>query len=208
MIEVSLYSVPSGSDVNVSMGRCVDRSRFDKDSMGVSVLDFVKGFLRTNIATFEMALGNADIINVINGDAGITAKDLACINYWLAKSGYLVKIQNVTDDEENPTDVPSGTAEWNIIDCNFLQFDYPTAIKIIPADGVDIIAVLKQAIEQSGLFDENKFSGTKNPLKDYITQLEKIKDMTGKIEPGLSSKIYDILDQVGFKIFLATGSEG
>lgn len=208
MIEVSLYSVPTGSDVNVSMGRCVDRSRFDKESMGVSVLDFVKGFLRTNIPTIELALGNADIINVINGDGGLNTKDLACINYWLAQAGYLVKIQNVTDDEDNPTDVPAGTVEWNIIDCNFLQYDYPTAIKIIPAEGMDAIGVLKQAIEQSGLFDEAKFSGTKNPLKEYIDQLEKAKDMIGKIEPGLSTKIYDILDQVGFKIFMATSNEG
>lgn len=208
MIEVSLYAVPAGSDVNVTMGQCVDRSRFDKETMGVSVMDFVKGFLRTNVASIEVALGNPDIINVINGDAGITTKDFACINYWLVKAGYLVKIQNVTDDEDNATDVPAGTAEWNVIDSNFVQYDYPTAIKIIPTDGMDIVTVLRQAIDQSGLFDDSKFSSTKNPLKEMIENLEKVKELTGRIEPGYATRIYDILDQVGVKLFLATSTEG
>ena len=45
MIEVSLYSVPVGSDVNASMGKCVDRTRFDKDALGTGVMEFVKGFI-------------------------------------------------------------------------------------------------------------------------------------------------------------------
>ena len=56
MIEVSLYSVPVGSDVNASMGKCVDRTRFDKDALGTGVMEFVKGFLRTNVPNFEPAL--------------------------------------------------------------------------------------------------------------------------------------------------------
>jgi hypothetical protein len=35
--------------------------------------------------------------------------------------------------------------------------------------------------------------------------LEKIKNQIGRIEPGLATKIYDTLDQVGVKVFLATG---
>ena len=204
MIEVSLYSI-TGGDVNVSMGKCIDRTRFDKEAMGTGVMEFVKGFLRTNVPTLELAINNPDIIAFINGDTGMNTKDFASLNYWLTKSGYLVKIQNVTDDEENPTGVPAEGAEWNIIDCNFLQNDYPTEIKIIPGDGTDVVAVLKQAVEQSGLFDDAKFGQTKNPLKEYINQLEKGKELLGRIEPGAASKIYDILEQVGFKVFLATG---
>lgn len=205
MIEVSLYSI-TGSDVNVSMGKCVDRTRFDKEAMGTGVMEFVKGFLRTNVPTLELAVKNADLIGFINSDTGMTTKDFASINYWLAKSGYLVKIQNVTDDEENPTGVPEESAEWNIIDYNFLQNDYPTAVKIIPGDGADVVTVLKQAVEQSGLFDSAKLGNTKNPLKEYVGQLEKAKELLGRIEPGAATKIYDILEQVGVKVFLATGA--
>lgn len=205
MIEVSLYSVPTGSDVNVSMGTCVDRARFDKDAMKSSVMEFVKGFLKNNIKSFEAALGNSDIIGFINGDTVMNTKDFACINYYLAKAGYLVKIQNVTDDEENPTGVSSEMAEWNIIDTNFVQNDYPTAIKIIPGNGMDIVEVLRKVVEQSGLFDNNKISGMKNPLKETLDSMSKIKNSLGRIEPGFATKIYDILDQVGVKVFLAIG---
>ena len=183
MIEVSLYSVPVGSDVNASMGKCVDRTRFDKDALGTGVMEFVKGFLRTNVPNFEPALQNPDIVGFINGDLGMNTKDFACVNYHLAKAGYLVKIFNVTDDEVNATGVEGETAEWNIIDTNFIQHDYPTAVKIIPGDGMDAVAVLKQAVDQ----------------------LERIKESMGRIEPGLATKLYDVLDQLGIKVFLATG---
>lgn len=205
MIEVSLYSVPANSDINISMGRCVDRTRFDKEALGTGVMEFVKGFLKTNVPNFEVALNNADIIGFINGDQSMTTKDFASINYYLAKAGYIVKIQNVTDDEENPTGVSPETAEWNVIDYNFMQFDYPTAIKIIPVEGMDVVSVLKQVVDQSGLFDSDKIGGIRNPLKEIVDQLEKVKDQIGRIEPGLATKIYDILDQVGVKVFLATG---
>ena len=48
MIEVNLYSVPA-QDINSMVGRCVARARFDKESMGVSIMEFVKGFLRDNL---------------------------------------------------------------------------------------------------------------------------------------------------------------
>ena len=135
----------------------------------------------------------------------MNTKDFACVNYHLAKAGYLVKIFNVTDDEVNATGVEGETAEWNIIDTNFIQHDYPTAVKIIPGDGMDAVAVLKQAVDQLGLFDDSKFAGVKNPLVETVDQLERIKESMGRIEPGLATKLYDVLDQLGIKVFLATG---
>lgn len=205
MIELSLYSVPVGSGVNAPMGTCVDRIRFDKDAMGTSVMEMAKGFLKTNLQSIEPALGNDDIISFINGDMTMTTTDFACINYWLAKSGYLVVIQNVAEDEDNPVGIASEGAEWNVIDTNFMQHDYPTAVKIIPTDGMNVVDVLKRVIEQSNLFDSNKLGNTRNPLKEAVGKLEKVKELMGIIEPGLSSKIYSILDQVGIKVFLAIG---
>lgn len=206
MIEVNLYSIPA-RDINATVGRCIDRTRFNKEAMGTSVMEFVKGFLKTNVQNFESSVQNGDIINFINGDQPMSTKDFACINYYLAKAGFLVQIQNVTDDEENPVNVPAGTIEWNIIDGNFIQNDYPTTIKIIPAEGSDISTVMKQIVEQSGLFDENKFGGIKNPIKELVNGIEKIKSVTGAIDPALTTRVYEILDQVGIKVFCATSEE-
>ena len=107
MIEVNLYSIPS-QDINSMVGRCVARSRFDKEGMGVSVMEFVKGFLKNNLANFETSLGNAEIVAFINSDSIMSTKDFASINYWLSQAGFMVQIQNVADDEENAIGVPSG----------------------------------------------------------------------------------------------------
>lgn len=205
MIEVSLYAIGAGAGVNAGMGTCIDRTRFDKDALGTGIMEFVKGFLKTNLTHFESALKNAGIVEFINSDTTMTRTDLSCINYWLAKAGYVVKVWNVADDEDNATGIASESAEWNIVDNNFIQNDYPTTVKIIPGDGMDVVEVLKKVIENSDLFNGSKLGATKNPLKETVEQLAKVKDMMGNIEPGLSSKVYSILNQVGINVFLAVG---
>lgn len=205
MIEVNLYSVPTGSGVNATMGHLIDRTRFNSVAMGTSIMSVVKGFLKTNVQSFETVLNNDSIISFINDDITMTTTDFACINYWLAKAGFLVQIFNVADDEDNPTAISAERSEWNIIDTNFVQFDYPTSVKFLPAEGMNVIDVLKKVSESGSLFDSSKLGDTKNPIKEAVDMLIKIKDATGNIEAGLSTKIYNMLDEVGIKLFLAVG---
>lgn len=207
MIEVNLYSLLE-NNVNATVGYCVDRIRFDKEARGISVMEFVKGFLKNNVSHFESALKNSDIIDFINSDFTMRTKDFASINYYLAKAGYLVQIQNVTDDEDNPVSVPAGTTEWNIIDTTFLQYDYPTTMKVIPADGMDVVEVLDKIVEQLSFFDKNTLGNVRNPLKEYVENLKKVKNLNGSASISLTTKIYDTLANLGIKIFTAQGPEG
>lgn len=207
MIEVNLYSLLENS-VNASAGYCIDRIRFDKEARGISVMEFVKGFLKNNLSHFESALKNSDIVDFINGDLTMRTKDFASINYYLAKAGYLVQIQNVTDDEENPVSVPAGITEWNIIDTTFLQYDYPTTMKVIPTDGMDIVEVLDKIIDQLSFFDKDVLGSVRNPLKEDVEQLKKVKNINGSASISLTTRIYDTLANLGIKIFTAQGPEG
>jgi len=207
MIEVNLYSLLE-NNVNASAGYCIDRIRFDKEARGISVMEFVKGFLKNNLSHFESALKNSDIVDFINGDLTMRTKDFASINYYLAKAGYLVQIQNVTEDEDNPVSVPAGVVEWNIIDTTFLQYDYPTTMKVIPADGMDIVEVLEKIVNQLSFFDNDTLGKVRNPLKEYVENLKKVKNLNGSASIGLTTKIYDTLANLGIKIFTAQGPEG
>lgn len=207
MIEVNLYSLLE-NNINASAGYCVDRIRFDKEARGISVMEFVKGFLRNNLSHFESALKNSDIVDFINSDITMRTKDFASINYYLAQAGYLVQIQNVTDDEENPVSVPAGITEWNIIDTTFLQYDYPTTMKVIPADGMDVVEVLDKIIGQLSFFDRDALGSIRNPLKEYVENMKKVKNLNGSISISLTTKIYETLANLGIKIFTAQGPEG
>ena len=144
----------------------------------------------------------------INSTGFISRKDLSCLNYYLSKAGYILKIFNVTDDETNATGVPSGeVVEWNVIDHNFLQYDYPTAIKIIPGEGLDIPSILKQVIDQSGLFDSDKFAGLKNPFTELMNALDSIKSITGDVNSGITTRIYALLDQLGIELMCIRGED-
>lgn len=207
MIEVNLYSIPAG-DNTARVGKCLARNRFDREAMGVSVPEFVKGFLRENLDKFETGVANPELNSLINSDGILSRKDLACINYYLVQSGFMFQVINVADDEENPNGVPNGDViEWNVIDNNFIQNDYPTATKIIPSVDQDIPTTLKQIVDESGLFDNDKFAGLKNPFSNLFTNIERIKNVSGSINATLVSRVYEALDQVGFSIFCATSED-
>ena len=202
MIEVNLYSVPVDA-LDSKVGRCLARNRFDREAIGTSIEDFTRGFLKDNLDKIEARLGMGNLSSVVNSDEVLTRKDLACINYYLGKSGLKFQILNVTDDEENPVAVPEGTVEWNVINRNFIQNDYPTAIKIIPTTDEDIPAILKRIVDESGLFGD-KFVGMSNPFNELFDNLRRIKEVTGSINNSLISRIYDLLDQMGIEVFCAT----
>lgn len=206
MIEVNLYAI-TRDDVNARVGRCVARNRFDKEAMGVSVIEFAKGFLKDNLGNIP-GFSDTALEELINSDTVLSRRDMSCINYFLGQQGYKLQIQNVADDEDNPTGVPTGEViEWNIIDNNFIQNDYPTATKITPAAGTEITSVLKQIIDQSGLFDESKFAGMKNPFKELIDTLDRIKGVTGANNGTIVAKIYDLLDNLGITVFCAISED-
>ena len=206
MIEVNLYAV-NPTDPQARVGSCVARNRFDKEAMGVSVIEFAKGFLKDNLDKFEGGIGNNALEGLINSDTVLSRKDMSCINYFLSKLGYKLQIQNVADDEENAEGISGETVEWNIIDNNFIQYDYPTATKLSPAPGSDITNVLKQIVNQSGLFEEGKFGGMKNPFTELIENAERIKNVTGATNSTIVAKIYDLLDNLGITIFCAVSED-
>ena len=206
MIEVNLFTIPAG-DQNARAGRCIARSRFNKELLGTTVEEFVKEFLKDNLDKLSGGI-SSELTDVLNSTLTFSRKDMACVNYYLIRSGYLFTIFNVTDDEENAEGVPSGDlVEWNIIDKNFIQQDYPTCTKIIPSPDQDIVYVLETVGKQSGLFEDSKFPGLKNPFKDLFSNLERIKGLTGSINSTIVSKIYEILDQVNIDIFVAASED-
>lgn len=202
MIETSLYSVPT-SDFDSRVGRCVARNRFDREAIGTSIEDFLRGFLRDNLDKIEAKAGMGNLSDLINSDEVLTRKDIACINYYLGRSGFRVKIQNVADDEENATGVPDGVVEWNVINHNFIQNDYPTAVKVIPSPDEDVPTILQKIVDESGLFGE-RYTGMKNPFTEIFGDLKRVKDVTGAVNGTLVAKIYELLDQMGIEVFCAT----
>ena len=114
-------------------------------------------------------------------------------------------IMVIKDDETNTSEIK--IIEWNIINTNFVQNDYPTATKLIPAADQDILYVLKQVVNQSNVFSEGKFAGIKNPFTDLFVNLDRIKNVSGSLDSGLISRVYEYLDQVGIQIFCATSED-
>ncbi len=114
-------------------------------------------------------------------------------------------VLNVAEDEENPIGVPDGdVVEWNIIDNNYIQYDYPTATKILPAEGANVVKTLKEVIKQQRLFEGDKFGYLRNPLTSLMQNLENIQDVTGSVNPTLTARIYEILSACGIEVFCAT----
>lgn len=207
MIEVNLFSIPANDTINVSVGKCVARSRVDLNSLGVSTFEFVKGFLRDNLDNLESAVSNSDLISFINSNQTMTTSDFSTLRYLLKRIGYHLTVWNVTDDEDNKTGVPAGTLEYNMINHNFLQSNFPTVTKLIPAKNESLAKMVTTIVEQSGLFDDSKFSGIRNPFNILTNNLKSEEEKLGNINSSLISQIYGLLDQMGINIFCATSEE-
>lgn len=205
MIEVSLYAI-APDDTYAKTGRCVARNRFDKEAMGTSVEEFVRGFLKDNLERFSG--DGRDINGILEDNKFLSRIDLACINNLLAKIGYTFIVTTVADDEENPTGVPTGdVVEWNIINLNNLQDDYPVATKIVPSLPQDFIEIFDQIIGGCGFYNEDKFSGIKNPFSAEMNVLKSTKEKTGASSESAISKIHRLLEEHGIRIFVATSED-
>lgn len=201
MIEVNLFSV-SAADPKAKFGRCVSRSRFNQELLGVGVMGFVKTFMAENLDVLQKALISKELIDLINSDKNLTTKDFMSVQYYLGQIGYHITIWNVADDEENATGVPDGDIlEYNIIDNTFIQNDYPTVTKYMPAPGSSLVDVLETIIPQTGLFEKDRFAGLKNPFTDLLNALKSEQKTSGNINANIVSRIYQVLDQTGFEIF-------
>ena len=205
MIEVSLYAIEP-DDHYAKTGRCVARNRFDKEAMGTSVEEFVRGFLKDNFERFSS--DGRNINSILEENKFLSRMDLACINNLLIGIGYTFIITTVADDEENPTGVPTGdVVEWNIINMNNLQNDYPVATKIVPSLPQDFIEIFDQIIGNCGFYNEDKFSGVKNPFSSQVNVLKSTKEKTGATSESAVSKIYRLLEEHGIRIFVATSED-
>lgn len=205
MIEVNLFSV-SSSDPKAMVGRCVARSRFDLETMGMSIMEYVKVFMKENMDTLQSGINN-DLVSIIQSDGTLTTKDFMSIQYCLGQIGYRIYIWNVADDEENSQGVPDGDVlEVNLIDKTYVQHDYPTVTKVMSTPDSNLADTLETIVSQTGLFDGSKFNGIKNPFKDVIGALKNEVKMSGNLNPNLVSRIYQLLGEMGFRLFFA-GSE-
>lgn len=205
MIEVSLYAIEPGDNYSKT-GRCVARNRFDKEAMGTSVEEFVRGFLKDNFERFSS--DGREINSILEDNKFLSRMDLACINNLLIRIGYTFIVTTVADDEENPTGVPSGDViEWNIINLNHLQNDYPVATKIIPDLPQDFCKIFKQIVDGCGFYNEDKFSGVQNPFTPLLNSLDKQRELTGDVSSSISSKIHKLFEDHGIRVFVATSED-
>lgn len=202
MIEVNLFSI-SSSDPRSTVGRCVARSRYDIDTMGVSVMEYVKKFLQDNLDTLESGI-SGELVSLINSEMAFTTKDFMSINYLLSQVGYSVRIWNVADDEENPLNVPDGGVyEINVVDKTYVQHEYPTSTKIMSASDESLVENLDKVVESCGLFNPSRFNGLKNPLTDLISALKREKNVSGNINATIVTRLYQVLGDMGFELFYA-----
>ena len=205
MIEVSLYAIEP-EDHYAKTGRCVARNRFDKEAMGTSVEEFVRGFLKDNFERFSSDV--REINTILEENKFLSRMDLTCINHLLENIGYTFIVTTVADDEENPTGVPTGdVVEWNIINLNHLQDDYPVATKIVPDLPQDFIKIFEQIIDGGGFYNEDKFSGVKNPFTPVMNILKETKDKTGDVSASMTAKIHRLLEEHNIRIFVASSED-
>jgi hypothetical protein len=74
----------------------------------------------------------------------------------------------------------------------------------LPDNTKDIASNLRDVVSQLDLFNSDKFGNTKNPFNILLGNLEKEKEVSGRINAALVTKVYSLLSEMGIDIFHAT----
>lgn len=206
MIEVNLYKGPKGVKGDVINLTSIGRARFDKEAMGTSVEEFVIGFLKDEMEKF--ATDGRDISAILESNKYLGRQDLNCINNLLIENtGFRFEIYSVADDEINPNGLVSGeTFEINIINHNHIIEDYPTCTKMTPSLPLDLPGTLRQIVNESDLYNEDKFAGINNPFSKYLGVLENDKRV-GNVNESASSAIYRVLAEHGINVIWVSSED-
>lgn len=204
MVEVTLIST---GDMYSNVGRFVSRKRANLEALAITKNEFIKGFVRNNMSELDAVINNADFNELINSDRNLSNKDIESINYILGEMGYKLLVSFVADDEENPDSVGEGLYEYNIIDKSFIQNDLPTSTKITKSTTESLGDTLIKIVEQSGLFNPDKFSGIRNPFTILLNNIKDQERTTGSIQGMTTARIYSMLSYMGIDVYVIVGMQ-
>lgn len=194
-LEVNLVRT---SSIDSRMAKFIVRERFKVEN-DTEALDAIKQFISNHMDTFTASISNKVFLNSLSNLQSLTINELDCLRYVLSVTVNLdIWYWYVSDNETNPTEVPAGIYEYQIVDkSNVVGMFIPFTTKISQSQSDNKLTTLYDQInDMFGFFKSTLFTGIENPLTKMINSIkgdENVLGITSSTKTTYCNAIFDFL---------------
>lgn len=192
-LEVNLVKVAS---VDSKLSKLLSRNRYLVEN-DTQALESIIKFIADNASTFNAALTDQRLVAQLQNLSALTISELDCLRYILSVKGIDLWYYYVSDIEVNPTDIPTGIFEYNVVDRNNMSGSsfIPFASKITQTQGENkLTSLYEKIIDMYGLFNGSLFDGMNNPLKTMIDSMKSDEQILGTVPTTKSTYCNSIFE--------------
>ena len=197
-LEITLVKIKTIQDT--SNADFLSRTRVINVRDDSQALDYLSKFVRDNLDTISIAISDKVFINKLRNKENYTLTEFLCMKFILASSGLDIWYYQVSDNEDNGTDLPNGMVEYLVQDTtSFSKSFVPFVTKMTRSIDDSTSWNLYDTIKKNyNLFNGDLFAGLDDPMSRMIQSAkdsEEILHVTPKL--GVTDYLYQTLLFVG-----------
>lgn len=191
-LEINLVKVAS---VDAKMSKLLARNRVLVQS-DTEALDSIAKFIADNASTFTAVITDQRLVAQLQDLSKLTIVDLDCLRYVLSTKGLDLWYFYVADVESNPSDIPEGLIEYNILDSsNMMSAFIPFGTKVSKSQQDNKLTDLyTKVMEMYGLFNGGIFNGMRNPIKATVESMKSSEELLGMVPTMQTTYLNSIFD--------------
>lgn len=170
------------------------------------VMKALTDFIASNINVFDSAISDRGFVSNLEGLDNLTNEQLYGIKYAMAQSGIDLIFYAVSDNEDNPSEIPDGLMEYiaiNNIHATSTITKFATKFIISESD-IRVSQIYKTMNELYGNFDSDALIGRVNPISEQLDYLSQDENYVGVTPLSITNYLNSVFDYLGKELIVIT----
>lgn len=177
-----------------------------KASNDSEVMSSILAFIGENINVFDSVFSNKGFVDRLESLDTLTNEHLFGLKFIMAQSGIDLIFYTVSDDEDNPVDIPEGVLEYiSINDIHSTSLITKFATKFVMSEsGLKVSEVYKTMNEVYDNFGGELLSDLMNPIQSQIQFLERDENYIGVTPTSITNYLNSVFNYLGKDLIVIT----
>lgn len=177
-----------------------------KASNDSEVMSSILAFIGENINVFDSVFSDKGLVDRLENLDTLTNEHLFGLKFIMAQSGIDLIFYTVSDDEDNPVDIPEGVLEYiSINDIHSTSLITKFATKFVMSEsGLKVSEVYKTMNEVYDNFGGELLSDLMNPIQSQIQFLERDENYIGVTPTSITNYLNSVFNYLGKDLIVIT----
>jgi hypothetical protein len=177
-----------------------------KVSNDSEVMSSILAFIGENINVFDSVFSDKGFVDRLESLDTLTNEHLFGLKFIMAQSGIDLIFYTVSDDEDNPVDIPEGLLEYisiNSIHSTSLITKFATKF-VMSESSLKVSEVYKTMNEIYDNFGGELLSDLMNPIQSQIQFLERDENYIGVTPTSITNYLNSVFNYLGKDLIVIT----